>query len=121
MAYIQDRPDETDFEQEGLDGYKFPLETNDFELYFIDSHKGHDHFVEGKTITHTYYILKGEGTFTIDGDTKEVESGQVVGIPKDVEFAYTGEMELLLVIAPPFTEDAIEIIRENKKVLGDGN
>lgn len=117
MAYIQDRPDETDFEQEGLDGYKFPLETDDFELYFIDSHKGHDHFVKGKTITHTYYILEGNGTFTIDGKTKEVEPDEVVDIPRDVEFAYTGEMELLLIIAPAFTEDAIEIIRENKEVL----
>ena len=61
---------------------------------------GHDTFMISKKITRTYYILSGEGYFTIDGRRYDVSSGMVVEIPPKVEQSYSGRMRLIAFCTP---------------------
>lgn len=64
MDHVHRKPEEA-FDQEGLTGYQFPLENDEFEVYLLEVRKGHAHFIVSREIIHVYYILEGEGYFTL--------------------------------------------------------
>ena len=113
MSYIKQRPTEATFTQKGLEGFLYSLDSKDLEIYFIDSTEGHDGYVKAKEITHIYYIIQGQGKFILNNEEKEVREGDVVEIPPNVEFTYKGEMKLVMIIAPPWKEEYIEIIKKD--------
>ncbi|MDY6769467.1 MAG: cupin domain-containing protein [Candidatus Nanohaloarchaea archaeon] len=116
MNYIHDSPDEPAFDQDGLTGYQFPTDNDDFEVYYVDVEQGHDTVIVSQEITHAYYVLDGTGTFTIDGAKHAVEESDFVEVPPGVEYTYSGQMQLLLIMAPPWFEGNEKVIRENPAV-----
>ena len=88
----------------------------DFEIYLVDVKEGHDNFIISKKITHVYYILEGEGSFEVDGEKTEVKSGVLVEVPRNVEYAYSGKMKLLLFMSPPWFEGNEDITKKNPNV-----
>ncbi len=48
-------------------------------VHIVSVTKGEEHF--HKAYEETYYILSGQGTIILDGDTWEIEAGAVVYIP----------------------------------------
>jgi mannose-6-phosphate isomerase-like protein (cupin superfamily) len=115
--YLKQIPDTPTFTQEGLQGFQYPLELKQFEVYFVDSTKGHDDFVIAEGLTHTYYILEGNGTFEIGADIVNVSAGNMLEIPPKIEFSYSGKMKLLLLMSPPFAEGKVESTKPNSKVV----
>jgi len=113
MDYIKKIPDKPTFVQKGVEGYQFKLENKDLEIYFEKSNLGHDDFVKGQNFTHFYYILEGEGFFTINNIQHEVAKGMVVEIPPMTEFSFTGKMELILIVDRPFAPENLEITKRN--------
>jgi len=86
----------TSFTGTGLEGYTFgPLRQKDLDIYYIVSEKGHDTFMVSKKITRTYYVLSGNGYFTIDNRRYDVCPGTLVEVPPKVEYSYSGKMTLL--------------------------
>jgi len=49
-----------------------------------------------------YYVLKGEGTFTIDGNEYSVCEGDLVYIPKGTTYHDTAGLTLLAIATPRF-------------------
>ncbi|MBP6925982.1 MAG: hypothetical protein KBC22_02915 [Candidatus Pacebacteria bacterium] len=51
----------------------------------------------------TYFVIVGEGEFTIQGTIYPVVKDDVIMLPKNTDYSYTGSMELFEVNAPAFT------------------
>jgi len=101
MAYIYSRPTSTSFTGKGLLGYTFgPLNESDIDIYYIEAEKGHDTFMVSKKITRIYYVLSGDGHFTIADKRFDVHAGMLVEIPPKVEFSYSGKLTLLAFARP---------------------
>src|ERR1700677_3863439 len=96
MTYTHSLPSLPSFEGKGLFGYTFgPLQQKDIEIYYIDVEGGHDTFMVSKRITRTYYVLCGNGYFTIGGRRYDTGPGMLVEIPPNVEYCYSGKMKLI--------------------------
>jgi mannose-6-phosphate isomerase-like protein (cupin superfamily) len=90
------------YKQKGVAGYKFSLKNKIIEVYFVNVLKGHDNYLISKKITHTYYILQGQGTFDINGKIYKVKTGNLIETEPKVEYTYSGKMKMLLIMTPPF-------------------
>lgn len=49
-----------------------------------------------------YYVLKGKAIFIINNKRQLVKAGELVIIPMDTPYSYTGNMECFLVHSPAF-------------------
>jgi SAM-dependent methyltransferase/mannose-6-phosphate isomerase-like protein (cupin superfamily) len=101
MRYTHTLPPIPSFDDKGLLGYTFgPLQQNDLEIYYIEVEKGHDTFMVSKRITRVYYVLSGNGFFTISDRRYDVRSGMLVEVPPKVEYSYSGKMKLIGICKP---------------------
>lgn len=116
MAYVLNLPKLPTFTQKGLKGFQFPLKNKEVEVYFVNVEKGHDTFIISKKITHIYYIIEGNGFFTIEGYRYDVEPSVLVEIPPNIEYTYSGAMKLILIMNPPWFEGNEEVVKKNPAV-----
>ena len=93
-TFVKTLPTIPAFTQKGLKGFQFPLNVKSFEVYFVESSQGHDDFVIAEKLTHTYYILEGSGVFEIADESITVAAGNMIEIPPETEFCYSGKMKL---------------------------
>lgn len=101
MAYTFSLPTSASFTGRGFLGHAFgPLNRKDIEILYVESEKGHDVFMVSKKIERIYYVLAGDGYFTIDGRKYNVVAGMLVDVPPRVEYCYSGKMTLLAVCTP---------------------
>jgi chemotaxis methyl-accepting protein methylase/mannose-6-phosphate isomerase-like protein (cupin superfamily) len=101
MSYVHSLPTSVSFTGKGLLGYTFgPLNQKDLDIYYVEVEKGHDNFMISKQITRTYYILSGNGYFTIADRRYDVSPGMLVEVPPKVEYCYSGKMRLIAFSRP---------------------
>jgi len=67
----------------------------------IDGAREHYH----KIGTELYYVLEGEGSVVLDGESFPVSKGSVVHIPPGVVHGAKGKMRVLVVGIPDIAED----------------
>jgi chemotaxis methyl-accepting protein methylase len=118
MQYVYMRPPVTSFEGDGLFGYTFGPLKNDVDFYYIEVTHGHDTFMISQKIARTYYILSGNGYFTIAGDKYEVGPGMLVEVPPKVEYSYSGQMKIIAFSQPRWFAGNDKITRFNPDVFG---
>jgi len=117
--YVYTLPTSVSFTGKGLLGYTFgPLKQDDLEIYYVEVEKGHDVFMVSKKITRTYYILEGNGYFTIDGCEYQVAPGMLVEVPPKVEYCYSGKMKLLALSKPRWFSGNDTFTKWNPDVVG---
>ena len=109
-------PTKPTFQQKGLKGHAYNLTNKELEIYNVDVTQGHDNYIISKKCFHIYYILEGKGTFDIGNKIEEVSKGSLVEIPPKVEYTYSGNMKLLLIMNPPWFEGNEEITKKNPNV-----
>lgn len=100
--YIKKLPKEPSFQQQGLTGYNFDLECKNISLSYEDVFKGHDNYHTNSYSSKIYYVLEGEGIFSINNEKSKVNQGDVIEIPASSEFVFAGKMKLLLIMSPAF-------------------
>lgn len=87
-------------------GYEYNSAADHAEccLTYLET-SGGDHKL---SICHTsdlfYYIIEGEGKFSVDGKIFPVQATDAVLVPKETEYGYTGTMKYILFMTPSFTE-----------------
>ncbi len=119
MAYILTLPSSPSFEGKGLKGFQFaPLTHPDIDVHLVDVEKGHDTFMISKKITRIYYVLEGQGYFTIDNNKYDVRPAVLVQIPPNVEYSYSGQMKLLLIGNPRWFKGNEVVTKKNPDVFG---
>jgi mannose-6-phosphate isomerase-like protein (cupin superfamily) len=104
------------FEQKGLKGYLYPLKNKELEIFFVDVTQGHDTYIISKKCFHIYYIIEGEGIFYIDSKSKKVSKNSLIEVQTNIEYTYSGNMKLLLIMNPPWFEGNEEITKKNPDV-----
>lgn len=57
-----------------------------------------------------YYVLEGNGTFSIDDTVSEVEEGDLIFVPKGSLFFNSGQMTLLVFSSPRYDVSQIEYL-----------
>ena len=72
----------------------------------IDNSSEHYHTV----MEETYYVLNGEGALWLDGQRMAVGPGDAIVIPPGVRHHGEGEIEVLIICAPPFDPDDVYIV-----------
>lgn len=119
MGYTYKLPTVASFTGKGLLGHAFgPLNQKDLEIYYVSVEKGHDVFMVSKKITRTYYVLSGNGYFTIDGRKYDVEPGMLVEVPPKVEYCYSGQMKLIVLSKPRWFSGNDTFTKWNPDVVG---
>jgi SAM-dependent methyltransferase len=120
MPYIYSLPMSTSFIGKGLKGYTFgPLNQKDLEIYYIEVEKGHDTFQISNKITRIYYVLNGNGYFTIADRKYDVISGMLVEVPPKVEYSYSGKMNLVAFSKPRWFSGNDTHTKWNPDVVGE--
>lgn len=104
------------YSQCGLDGYAYPLDTEQVEAYLVEVRQGHDDYIVSRVCTHIYHVIDGKGSFTVDGKRYEAGPGMLFEIPPGIEFTFSGTMRLLLVMTPPWFEGNAKVTRRNPDV-----
>jgi chemotaxis methyl-accepting protein methylase len=118
VPYLHSLPDSPAFADKGLTGYQFgPLGLN-CEVHYIDVVKGHDTFQISKKVRRVYYVLSGNGYFTIDGQRFDVSAGVVVEVPTKVEYSYSGTMKLIMFSEPRWFSGNDIATKWNPDVVG---
>lgn len=93
-------------------------ESDDIDILTEKTEHGHLEEFYNTECTFYYYILEGEGEFYLDGEPREVEKGDLVKVPPGTRTYYLGEMEILLVSHPSWSEEQEVHVRH---VDEDGN
>lgn len=109
-------PSAPTFEQKGLKGFAYPLKNKDLEVYYVDVIKGHDNYIISKKCSHIYFILEGEGTFDINNKLTKVAKNSLIEVQPNIEYAYSGNMKLLLIMNPPWFEGHEIVTKTNPDV-----
>lgn len=66
--------------------------------------KGHfEEFYDLKS-TYIYYIIKGRGTYYLNGKRVEARATDLIVIPPKTRIHYFGNMEMVLTVSPAFNE-----------------
>lgn len=113
MEYIKKIPNEPSFSQNGLDGFRYKLETKDISISAENVYKGHEKYCKNLVSTSIYYIAEGTGVFKIENNTYNVTQGDLVEIPPNTEFVFVGKMKLLFISTPAFKIENDVKIRDN--------
>lgn len=114
--FLKILPPQPSFAQKGFRGFSYCTSSSDYTFSFIQSKTGHDNFVINSKSTHIYYIIKGSGSFIVENEEFPVAPGNLVEVPPNKEFAYTGTMELLLYMSPPFLPGNETVMKANPAV-----
>lgn len=88
--------DETEhFEREGFEGrhYVKADERLGFSFILVDLNGKHP-LKRMVGATRSYFVIDGEGTFTLNGITSKAKEGDFYIIPDGAEYSYQGEMTL---------------------------
>jgi mannose-6-phosphate isomerase-like protein (cupin superfamily) len=51
-----------------------------------------------------YYIIEGEGEFSVGGEIFSVKATDAILVPKETEYGYSGKMKYILFMTPAFVE-----------------
>ncbi len=109
-------PEKPAFMQEGLKGFKYPLENSEVEVYYVDVTQGHDTYIISKKCFHIYYVLEGKGTFDIGNCLTKTSKRDLIEVLPNTEYTYSGNMRLLLIMNPPWFEGNEKVTKRNPDV-----
>src|SRR5580704_5317342 len=120
MPYLYELPTSVSFRGKGLFGYSFGrMKQKDVEVLLVESESGHDTFMILRGVTRTYYVLSGNGTFTIDGHEYNVSPGVLIEVPPGVEYCYSGRMTMLAFCRTGWFHRRDKFTRWNRDVVGE--
>jgi quercetin dioxygenase-like cupin family protein len=90
-------------EERGVCGFRRRMITDEegepANVTFLRVHDSKTHYHAG--MTEFYFVLRGGGTITLDGETRTIGEGDLVMIPPGVRHTSDGEMDVLIVGVPP--------------------
>ena len=111
--YVFHLPEEYSFEKVGIRGTNFDTKnlSDKAKVAIIEIENGHETRIKEKECAFFYFILEGKGSFEIEDKIEECQKGDLVVIPDNTVFKYTGKMKMLLITTPwwyPEQEETLE-------------
>ena len=59
-------------------------------------------YMKNTNSNRTYYFINGNAKFYVDGETVELNAGEMMVIPKDTKYAFKGKFDAVLIDCPAF-------------------
>lgn len=108
--YVIREPSTWDFEKAGHRGKSFASgNLVNRSAYLLLSIEGVvDRLLKQTECDFVYYVTRGSGTFRIGGEEEGASAGDLVVVPAGTAFTYRGDMTLLLISTPPWSEEQEE-------------
>ena len=113
MKYKYTEKDALRFGWKGIEGCSYS-EKSDFaraSAAVFDVVERHGK-VKSRTSDRIYFVLEGAGRFEIAGEVIDVAATDVVIVPRETEYDYSGKMRLFLVHTPAYDRET-EVILDN--------
>ena len=110
--YVLPQPEETTFDRAGVKGKLFPTFglTAEAQFTLVETEVGQNITLMEHDCDLAYYILEGDGQFTIDNTVEECHPGNLVVIPMGTKFTYSGRLKMFEVCTPPWEEEQEETV-----------
>ena len=104
------------------DGYEVALPDinhKDVSICFVNTESNRKTYCKIENSPIYYYIISGKGKFIIDDDTFDVKAGDLIEIPENKKYTYSGTLNMLELIPNSFNklqieESSVNSIFENK-------
>ncbi len=98
-------------DQEGFTAFLYNEKSRipAYNAVYVDVRGAHDkEYV--KTSHRVYFVIEGTGTFTVDDETRDVQTGDVIAIPPKTPYSYEGKMKLFEINFPATdSSDAVKV------------
>lgn len=101
-----ERHNAENFEVDGIELHKYIEGTKNkpVDVLHVSVNEEHEREFSNSESHFIYYIIKGRGSFWVDGEQIKVEPSDLVHIKPGDRIYYRGDMEMLLVTTPPYDE-----------------
>ena len=110
MQYIFHEPNEYSFkDRDGHDGKFFGTNSPLTQHMIIECNDKLTAVLTEREAEYTYYLLKGEGYFVLNGDKQEVAKGDLVVIPPGTKYTFGGKLKMLLINTPRWSAEQEEV------------
>ena len=103
--YVKKMPNIPSFKQNGFDGYNIETDNKNISITFEDVYEKHEKYCTNTKSTHFYFVVDGNGQFKINNDIYEVGKDDLIEIPPNNKFVFSGRMKLLLIMNPEYNEE----------------
>lgn len=94
--------------------YNFNNDSSYANVLYQETDKGHSEEFYHEKSAFIFYILKGKGTWVIEGKEYPVEATDVVIVPPGKRFYYKGNLKQILVTTPAWEEKYEHHVRDIK-------
>ena len=111
-THILKKPTNYSFEKVGIKGKAFPVVdiAKKTGVCIIETEKGHESTIIEHECDFIYYILEGTGYFGNKWKKELFEKDDLVVIPSNSIFKYTGNCKMLLITTPAFYPEQEETV-----------
>lgn len=94
----------------------FLSKENNIGYSIVRSHLNGKHpFMKNVNSNRTYYLIDGNATFVFENEKIEIQSGEMLTIPKNTKYAFKGKFNAILVDCPAF--DPKDDIIYNEEII----
>ena len=99
----------------------FLSKEEDIGYSMVRTHLDGKHpFMKNINSNRTYYLLGGSAKFVFEEETIDIQSGEMLSIPKNTKYAFEGKFDAILVDCPAFNQEddtiySEELVGEYKK------
>ena len=109
--YVFKEPKEYSFQKVGIKGKRFSAPVSKkIGFCLIKTAKGHETKIIEHKCDFIYYILRGKGSFEINGREENCSTGDLVVVPAGSIFTYKGNLKMGLITVPPFWSEQEETL-----------
>lgn len=99
-------PVEPSFRKVGITGriYDTSALTNRTQHFLVDTETGHETTIVEHGCDFVYFVIEGQGTFLVDGQSQSCGPNDLIVIPAGTPFTYEGRLRMLVASTPPWRE-----------------
>lgn len=113
MQYVYPEPTEYAFtDRDGHDGKFFGTKSPRTNHLIIECHDRLTVSLIQHESEFNYYVLKGAGYFVFNEEKQTVKEGDLVVIPPGTKYSFGGEIKMLLINTPHWSQEQETAVRE---------
>jgi mannose-6-phosphate isomerase-like protein (cupin superfamily) len=103
--------DAENFEKFGVEFWDYLSDSGEVDILRESTEAGHLEEFYNEKCTYYYFVLEGQASFFLDGEEVEAEERDLVTVEPGTKCYYLGDVELLLICTPKWTEEQHNFVR----------
>lgn len=105
--FVYRRPAQPSFDKHGATGWVYATQSHHADHLLIEcqTDTGYTVALREAECEFNYFVLKGDGEVVVDGVVTACSAGDMIVIPPAHTFTFSGQLTLLLINAPKWSQD----------------